>query len=177
MVRRIFLVVASVLWASSAYAANISLLNVSYDPTRELYADFNKAFVAAYQKETGKTVEIKQSHGGSGSQARSVIDGLQADVVTLALAYDIDAIANKGFIAKDWQKRLPQNSSPAWLWKPQFRQINGVAPGWAGSGGARSWADATATESILLARRHAARAASPVVSRQGIQWPARSRRW
>jgi sulfate transport system substrate-binding protein len=112
MVRRIFLVLASVLWASSAYAANISLLNVSYDPTRELYADFNKAFVAAYQKETGKTVEIKQSHGGSGSQARSVIDGLQADVVTLALAYDIDAIASKGFLDKDWQKRLPQNSSP-----------------------------------------------------------------
>jgi sulfate transport system substrate-binding protein len=112
MVRRIFLVVASVLWASSAYAANISLLNVSYDPTRELYADFNKAFVAAYQKETGKTVEIKQSHGGSGSQARSVIDGLQADVVTLALAYDIDAIASKGFLDKDWQNRLPQNSSP-----------------------------------------------------------------
>ncbi|KQW19595.1 ABC transporter permease [Afipia sp. Root123D2] len=112
MVRRIFLVVVSVLWASSAYAANISLLNVSYDPTRELYADFNKAFVAAYQKETGKTVEIKQSHGGSGSQARSVIDGLQADVVTLALAYDIDAIASKGFLDKDWQKRLPRNSSP-----------------------------------------------------------------
>ena len=76
----------------------ITLLNVSYDPTRELYVDFNKAFAAAYQKETGKSVEIKQSHGGSGSQARSVIDGLQADVVTLALAYDIDAIAAKGLI-------------------------------------------------------------------------------
>ena len=74
----------------------VSLLNVSYDPTRELYADFNKAFAAAYQKETGKSVEIKQSHGGSGSQARAVIDGLQADVVTLALAYDIDAIAGQG---------------------------------------------------------------------------------
>ena len=73
-----------------------SLLNVSYDPTRELYADFNKAFAAAYQKETGKSVEIKQSHGGSGSQARAVIDGLQADIVTLALAYDIDAIAGQG---------------------------------------------------------------------------------
>jgi sulfate transport system substrate-binding protein len=87
-------------------------LNVSYDPTRELYVDFNKAFATAYQKETGKSVEIKQSHGGSGSQARSVIDGLQADVVTLALAYDIDAIAGKGLTAADWQKRLPQNSSP-----------------------------------------------------------------
>ncbi|HEY0235998.1 MAG TPA: sulfate ABC transporter substrate-binding protein [Afipia sp.] len=98
--------------ASSAFAADISLLNVSYDPTRELYVDFNKSFAAAYQKDTGKSVEIKQSHGGSGAQARSVIDGLQADVVTLALAYDIDAIANKGLLNKDWQKSLPQNSSP-----------------------------------------------------------------
>ena len=98
------------LWAGSAFAADYSLLNVSYDPTRELYADFNKAFAAAYQKETGKSVEIKQSHGGSGSQARAVIDGLQADVVTLALAYDIDAIAAKGLVAPDWQKRLPLNA-------------------------------------------------------------------
>lgn len=98
--------------ASSALAADINLLNVSYDPTRELYVEFNKAFANAYQKETGKSVEIKQSHGGSGSQARSVIDGLQADVVTLALAYDIDAIAAKGLTTADWQKRLPQNSSP-----------------------------------------------------------------
>jgi sulfate transport system substrate-binding protein len=112
MVRRALLVVAGLLWASSAFAADITLLNVSYDPTRELYADFNKAFSTAYQKETGKSVEIKQSHGGSGAQARAVIDGLQADIVTLALAYDIDAIASKGLIAKDWQKRLPQNSSP-----------------------------------------------------------------
>jgi len=93
-------------------AAQTRLLNVSYDPTRELYADFNKAFAAAYQKETGKSVEIKQSHGGSGAQARAVIDGLQADVVTLALAYDVDAIAGKGLIAADWQKRLPQNAAP-----------------------------------------------------------------
>lgn len=98
--------------ASAALAADINLLNVSYDPTRELYVEFNKAFANAYQKETGKSVEIKQSHGGSGSQARAVIDGLQADVVTLALAYDIDAIAGKGLTAVDWQKRLPQNSSP-----------------------------------------------------------------
>lgn len=98
--------------ASAALAADINLLNVSYDPTRELYVEFNKAFAKAYQKETGKSVEIKQSHGGSGSQARAVIDGLQADVVTLALAYDIDAIAGKGLTAVEWQKRLPQNSSP-----------------------------------------------------------------
>jgi sulfate/thiosulfate-binding protein len=112
MVRRLLIVVAGLLWASSALAADVSLLNVSYDPTRELYADFNKAFAAAYQKETGKSVEIKQSHGGSGSQARAVIDGLQADVVTLALAYDVDAIAAKGLIPADWQKRLPLNASP-----------------------------------------------------------------
>ncbi|MGM4896256.1 sulfate ABC transporter substrate-binding protein [Tardiphaga sp. 839_C3_N1_4] len=112
MVRRILPVIVGLLIATSAHAADISLLNVSYDPTRELYVDFNKSFAAAYQKETGKSVEIKQSHGGSGAQARSVIDGLQADVVTLALAYDIDAIANKGLLAKDWQKRLAQNSSP-----------------------------------------------------------------
>ncbi|SEN91371.1 sulfate transport system substrate-binding protein [Bradyrhizobium sp. OK095] len=116
MMRRIVPLAAGLLatglLASAAFAADINLLNVSYDPTRELYAEFNKSFAAAYQKETGKSVEIKQSHGGSGSQARAVIDGLQADVVTLALAYDIDAIAGKGLTAADWQKRLPQNSSP-----------------------------------------------------------------
>ena len=116
MIRRIVPLAAGLLvtgfLASSALAADINLLNVSYDPTRELYADFNKSFANAYQKETGKSVEIKQSHGGSGSQARAVIDGLQADVVTRALAYDIDAIAAKGLTAADWQKRLPQNSSP-----------------------------------------------------------------
>jgi sulfate transport system substrate-binding protein len=112
MIRRILPLVAGLLWASAAFAADVTLLNVSYDPTRELYADFNKAFAAAYQKDTGKSVEIKQSHGGSGSQARSVIDGLQADVVTLALAYDVDAVAGKGLIAPDWQKRLPLNASP-----------------------------------------------------------------
>src|SRR5712672_2909038 len=112
MVRRILPLVAGLLWASSAFAADITLLNVSYDPTRELYADFNKSFAAAYQKDTGKSVEIKQSHGGSGSQARAVIDGLQADVVTLALAYDIDAIAAKGLVTPDWQKHLSLNASP-----------------------------------------------------------------
>lgn len=116
MIRRIVPLAAGLLvtglLAGSALAADVNLLNVSYDPTRELYAEFNKAFANAYQKETGKSVAIKQSHGGSGSQARAVIDGLQADVVTLALAYDIDAIAGKGLTAADWQKRLPQNSSP-----------------------------------------------------------------
>jgi len=112
MVRRLLSIAVALLWASSALAADVTLLNVSYDPTRELYVDFNKAFSIAYQKETGKSVEIKQSHGGSGSQARAVIDGLQVDVVTLALAYDIDAIAAKGLIAADWQKRLPLNASP-----------------------------------------------------------------
>ena len=106
------LVVTSAAMMSAAHAADVSLLNVSYDPTRELYADLNKAFVAQYKNESGKTIEIKQSHGGSGRQARSVVDGLAADVVTLALAYDIDEIADKGLIAADWQKRLPQNASP-----------------------------------------------------------------
>jgi sulfate/thiosulfate transport system substrate-binding protein len=112
MVRALLAAAAGLLFAGSAYAADFSLLNVSYDPTRELYAEFNKAFAAAYQKETGKSVEIKQSHGGSGSQARAVIDGLQADVLTLALAYDIDAVAAKGLTSPDWQKRLPLNASP-----------------------------------------------------------------
>jgi sulfate/thiosulfate transport system substrate-binding protein len=112
MLRRLIPLLAGFVVATSAHAADVTLLNVSYDPTRELYSDFNKSFAAAYQKETGDKVTIKQSHGGSGAQARSVIDGLQADVVTLALAYDIDAIANKGLLAKDWQKRLPQNASP-----------------------------------------------------------------
>src|SRR3954471_14765439 len=112
MFRRILPLMAGLLWAGSAFAADVSLLNVSYDPTRELYVDFNKAFAAAYQKDTGKSVEIKQSHGGSGSQARAVIDGLQADVVTLALAYDIDAIAARKLLADNWQTRLPQNAAP-----------------------------------------------------------------
>jgi sulfate transport system substrate-binding protein len=108
-------IVASILCvalAAPAHAADITLLNVSYDPTRELYVDLNKAFAAKYKAETGKSVEIKQSHGGSGKQARSVIDGLAADVVTLALAYDIDEIAERGILARDWQKRLPDNASP-----------------------------------------------------------------
>ena len=93
-------------------SSGTSLLNVSYDPTRELYQDYNAAFARKWQAQTGTTARFEQSHGGSGSQARSVIDGLQADVVTLALAYDIDAIADRGLIAPNWQKRLPDNSSP-----------------------------------------------------------------
>ncbi|PKO53385.1 MAG: hypothetical protein CVU26_04805 [Betaproteobacteria bacterium HGW-Betaproteobacteria-2] len=97
----------------SASAADVTLLNVSYDPTRELYVDFNKAFAAHWKAKTGDNVTIKQSHGGAGKQARAVIDGLQADVVTLALAYDIDAIHEKAkLIPKDWQARLPNNSAP-----------------------------------------------------------------
>src|SRR6185369_15900088 len=88
-----------------AQGGEVALLNASYDPTRELYQDFNQAFGKAWKAKTGETVNFKQSHGGSGAQARSVLDGLQADVVTLALAYDIDALANKGLVNKDWQKR------------------------------------------------------------------------
>lgn len=98
--------------ALPVYAADVTLLNVSYDPTRELYTDYNKAFAQYWQKKAGQKVTIKQSHGGSGKQARSVIDGLEADVVTLALAYDIDAIAEKGLIKPGWQKELPHNSAP-----------------------------------------------------------------
>jgi len=99
--------------AVAAQAREIKLLNVSYDPTRELYAEYNAAFAKQWKQKTGDTVSIQQSHGGSGKQARSVIDGLQADVVTLALAYDIDAIAEKSkLLPADWQKRLPNNSSP-----------------------------------------------------------------
>jgi len=93
--------------------ADLTLLNVSYDPTREFYAEFNKAFAAHWQTEGGEPVQIRQSHGGSGKQARAVIDGLEADVVTLALAWDIDAIAEKsGLLERDWQSRLPHNSTP-----------------------------------------------------------------
>jgi sulfate transport system substrate-binding protein len=92
--------------------AQTQLLNVSYDPTRELYQDYNQAFIKHWEAQTGEKITIQQSHGGSGKQARAVIDGLEADVVTLALAYDIDAVADKGHLAKDWQARLPLNSSP-----------------------------------------------------------------
>src|SRR5437868_4570534 len=92
--------------------AGTTLLNVSYDPTRELYGDVNAAFAKAWKAKGGDDVTVRQSHGGSGKQARSVIDGLDADVVTLALGYDVAAIAAKGLIRPDWQKRLPHNASP-----------------------------------------------------------------
>jgi sulfate/thiosulfate-binding protein len=93
--------------------ADTTLLNVSYDPTRELYRDFNAAFIAKWKRDTGEALKINQSHGGSGKQSRSVIDGLEADIVTLALAYDIDALAaHGGLVPNDWQKRLPDNSAP-----------------------------------------------------------------
>lgn len=99
--------------APAAAAGSITLLNVSYDPTRELYEEYDKLFAAHWKAKTGESVTVNQSHGGSGAQARSVIDGLQADVVTLALAYDIDALASKaGLLPADWQTRLPNNSSP-----------------------------------------------------------------
>src|SRR5436190_20683864 len=92
---------------------DISLLNVSYDPTRELYEAYNPAFVKYWQEKSGQKVVIKQSHAGSGKQARSVLDGLDADVVTLALAYDVDILAEKGrLLPADWQKNLPNNSAP-----------------------------------------------------------------
>ncbi|UNK02086.1 sulfate ABC transporter substrate-binding protein [Ralstonia insidiosa] len=101
------------LWRGTVGAhAATTLLNVSYDPTRELYKEINTEFAKKWKAETGEDITLRASHGGSGKQARSVIDGLDADVVTLALGYDIDAIAEKGLTAKDWQKRLPNNASP-----------------------------------------------------------------
>ncbi|KQZ43433.1 sulfate ABC transporter substrate-binding protein [Duganella sp. Root1480D1] len=106
--------IAAALFATAAVAqaADVSLLNVSYDPTRELYQDVNAAFAKEWKAKTGDNVKIKQSHGGSGKQARAVIDGLEADVVTLGLAYDIDAVAERGLVSKDWQKRLAHNATP-----------------------------------------------------------------
>ncbi|HEY6225832.1 MAG TPA: sulfate ABC transporter substrate-binding protein [Verrucomicrobiae bacterium] len=99
--------------AAPGFSKEIKLLNVSYDPTRELYLDVNAAFAKQWQARTGDSVKVEQSHGGSGKQARSVIDGLSGDVVTLALAYDIDVIAERGrLLPADWQKKLPNNSSP-----------------------------------------------------------------
>ncbi len=98
-------------FGASAFA-DVSLLNVSYDPTRELYQDYNAAFGKYWKAKTGETVTFRASHGGSGKQARALIDGLDADIVTLALAYDIDEVANAGLLARDWQKKLPLNASP-----------------------------------------------------------------
>ncbi|CAO3436136.1 sulfate ABC transporter substrate-binding protein [Azospirillum endophyticum] len=113
--RRLTLLAAGLTLAWLGVAAADSkdtLLNVSYDPTREFYVEFNKAFAKKWETETGRALTVRQSHGGSGKQARSVIDGLDADIVTLALGYDIDAIADAGLLPKDWQSRLPNNSSP-----------------------------------------------------------------
>jgi len=107
----LFVLVALLTAGGSAHAQK-SLLNVSYDPTREFYAEVNQAFIASWQRETGETLAIQASHSGSGAQARAVIDGLEADVVTLALAYDIDAITDHKLLSPDWQRRLPDNSAP-----------------------------------------------------------------
>ncbi len=119
MVRRTFSILAktwggaALLLAAPTFAATVQLLNVSYDPTREFYRDYNAAFAQHWQEQSGEQVNVRQSHGGSGSQARSVIDGLDADVVTLALAYDIDALQQQAeLIPQDWQQRLAKNSSP-----------------------------------------------------------------
>src|SRR5438552_6721535 len=103
---------AAVLGPAPANAAPTELLNVSYDPTRELYEDINGAFAKSWAASAKQQVSIKQSHGGSGKQARAVIDGLPADVVTLALAYDVDEVAQRGLIKPGWQSRLPFNSTP-----------------------------------------------------------------
>lgn len=111
--KRILFFITALAAAAIASAKDVQLLNVSYDPTRELYEDYNKAFAKYWKEKTGDSVTVKQSHGGSGKQARSVIDGLQADVVTLALAADVDALYDVAkAVPQDWQKRLPQNSAP-----------------------------------------------------------------
>ena len=110
--KRLVFIAALIAAIATTASAQTQFLNVSYDPTRELYVAVNAAFAKYWKGKTGEDLRFRQSHGGSGSQARAVIDGLEADVVTLALAYDIDAISNAGLIHKDWQKRLPQNSAP-----------------------------------------------------------------
>jgi len=111
-IRTALTALAGTLLAASAMAKDVTLLNVSYDPTRELYKAVNTAFAAQWKAQHGDTVTIRMSHGGSGKQARAVVDGLPADVVTLALAYDIDAVADHGLLDKQWQQRLPDNASP-----------------------------------------------------------------
>ena len=113
ILKSILTLVILINFLESASAKSVTLLNVSYDPTRELFDDYNKVFAEYWKGKTGEDVVVHQSHGGSGKQARAVIDGLEADVVTLALAYDIDAIAEKsGLLSRSWQKLLPNNSSP-----------------------------------------------------------------
>src|SRR5947199_5504846 len=113
MIRKLIISAVILVLTSADLAQNVTLLNVSYDPTRELYQDYNVAFAKYWKGKTGQNVTIQQSHAGSSKQARAVIDGLEADVVTLALAYDIDAISRSAnLLPFDWQKRLPQNSTP-----------------------------------------------------------------
>ncbi|MFV0575257.1 MAG: sulfate ABC transporter substrate-binding protein [Vibrio sp.] len=109
---KLFLALSIFIFGNTAIAKDITLLNASYDPTRELYQEFNQAFSEYWKTQTGQDIKINQSHGGSGKQAISVINGMESDVVTLALAQDIDAIANSGKIVKNWQARLPNNSAP-----------------------------------------------------------------
>ncbi|ENM5918614.1 sulfate ABC transporter substrate-binding protein [Vibrio mimicus] len=109
---KLLLTLSTLAFVNNAIAKDITLLNVSYDPTRELYQEYNQAFATHWENSTKQSIQIKQSHGGSGKQAISVINGIESDVVTLALAQDIDAIANTGKIAKIWQARLPHNSAP-----------------------------------------------------------------
>jgi sulfate transport system substrate-binding protein len=111
-IHRLLPALALAIAAAGAAARDVTLLNVSYDPTRELYQDVNQAFAAQWKQQTGQTVTIRNSHGGSGKQARAVVDGLPADVVTLALAHDIDVLADRGLIPANWQQRLPDNSAP-----------------------------------------------------------------
>ncbi len=112
-IKSILILTLAAAFTAAGFAKDIELLNVSYDPTRELYVDYNAAFAKYWLAKTGDTVTVKQSHGGSGAQARQVIDGLKADVVTLALAADVDAIATNGkLLPADWQTRLPNNSAP-----------------------------------------------------------------
>jgi ABC-type sulfate transport system substrate-binding protein len=108
----VVLLAGSTAFSAATPAKDVQLLNVSYDPTRELYKDINAAFARQWKQKTGDQVIVQQSHGGSGKQARAVIDGLQADVVTLGLGYDIDALADHGLLAQNWQTRFPHNSSP-----------------------------------------------------------------
>ena len=112
MRQKLLLSLLAIAALSSAAVAQTSLLNVSYDPTRELYKDYNAAFAKHWQSRTGQDIKVRQSHGGSGKQALAVRDGLEADVVTLALAYDIDALVERNLLPADWQKRFPHNSSP-----------------------------------------------------------------
>ncbi|MFC7554456.1 sulfate ABC transporter substrate-binding protein [Pseudoroseomonas wenyumeiae] len=133
--------------------APTQLLNVSYDPTREFYRSYNAFFAERWKAQGGQGVQIRTSHGGSGRQARSVIDGLPADVVTLALAYDVDAIAERGLIAPDWQKRLPFNSAPytstiVFLVKKETRRISGTGEIWRG----REWGDHAQSQDLGGAR-------------------------